>query len=85
MGIDCDKGYLRGWWERGGRSSGRKVEVLASKMLVVIITTISGPLSFWPSALLLMSHNKLRCRFHDYHFTDGETKAQVGGGVLKVT
>lgn len=33
----------------------------------------------------VLSHNKLRGRFLDFHFTDEETKAPLRGDVLKVT
>lgn len=61
------------------------MEVLASKTLIVIIT-ISGPLSSWSSAFSLMSHNNLETRFCDHHFTDEETTDHMSiCGVPKVT
>lgn len=65
MGIGWGKGLLRG---------NEKMEVLASKTLTVIIM-ISGPLSSWTS--LSLSHNNLKDRFHEHHFTDEKTKGQV--------
>lgn len=61
------------------------MEVLAHKTLTVIIT-ISGPLCRWSSAFSWMSHNNLKGRFYDCHFTDEETKDQVTVcGVLEIT